>query len=435
MDHNVWRKSRVVGLWIAILAAAIATAPALASTRATSGFKIGPGVQLQTVRLSSGPEEIRVLTVRPGTAAAPDIAPATQQYPMWSLTSTMSANAGAIAGINGDFGTGKGQPAHLLMIDGELWTTGQSAGTAVAWSGDGLRAYIGRPDMRIRASNATGGLFDIAEWNTGNPIGTHINAYTSRGGSVTPPPGKDAPQSSDPKWCAARLEPVHPVTWSGGKRTSLVRAYSVVAQPEPCPRTRLAVGSTSGAVVVASKYRSTDPNKVQALSVGDTVKISWTLVGWRGVTDVMGASQMLVDRGVNVAPDYTAGADYILNNNPRTSVGITKGCGDADTATVCKMIWITVDGRQTSTNWSKGVRLPFLANEHLRAGAWMAVNLDGGGSTTMWLKNKNANYCQSSPTVGGCLVQRPSSSAGERATRTALVILPTADGGTPLALR
>ena len=187
--------------------------------------------------------------------------------------------------------------------------------------------------------------------------------------------------------------------------------------------------------MVASKFSTSVTNKVEALTPGDTVKLSWTFGGWPGVTDVMGGSQLLVDHGANVAPDYTAGADYILNYNPRTSVGISKGCSDTDTATACRMFLITIDGRQASTNWSKGVRLPFLAHEQINAGAWMALNFDGGGSTTMWVKKRDPAYCESSPAVGGCLAQRPSPSTGERATRTALIVLPSADTGTPPGLR
>ena len=87
----------------------------------------GPSSALKKVRVAKGPQQIRILTLSPG-ANVPDIAPATQQYPMWALTSTMSANAGAIAGVNGDFGTGGGPAVHTLMIDGELWTTGVSPG-------------------------------------------------------------------------------------------------------------------------------------------------------------------------------------------------------------------------------------------------------------------------------------------------------------------
>ena len=254
---------------------------------------------------------------------------------MWALTSTMSANAGAIAGVNGDFGTGKGQPAHTLMIDGELWTSGQTQGQAAGWSSDGSRAYIGHPALRILASGASGPLFNIQQWNAHAPTATSIAAYTSRGGSVTQPPGKTNPTSTDPKWCAARLVPASPIAWSGAARTSLVRRYTVEAQPEPCERTPLGLGSKAGTVVVATKYTSS-PNKVMALTAGDTVKLTTTLVGWPGVTDVMGGSQLLVDQGANVAPDYTPGADYILNYNPRTSVGISKGCSDTDNTTACR---------------------------------------------------------------------------------------------------
>ena len=430
---NKMRRKGMTAVLGCIVVAAGILAPAVAATRSSMSYSLDPSLHLKRVRVSSGPEQIRILTLTQGVV--PDIAPATQQYPMWALTSTMSANAGAIAGINGDFGTGKGQPVHTLMIDGELWTTGQAQGRAVAWSSNGSQAYVGHPALHIRALGASGALFNIQQWNAHAPTTTSIAAYTSRGGDVTKPPGKVNPVSTDPRWCEARLEPVNGIAWSGAARTSLVRKYSVQVQPEPCERTPIAVGSTSGAVVVASKFSSSITNKIQALTPGDTVKLTWTFDGWPGVTDVMGGSQLLVDHGTNVAPDYTAGADYILNYNPRTSVGISKGCSDTDNATNCRMFLITIDGRQASTNWSKGVRLPFLANEQIRAGAWMALNFDGGGSTTMWVKKRDPAYCESSPAVGGCLVQRPSPSTGERATRTALIVLPSADTGTPAGLR
>ena len=206
------RKGATAVLGCIVIAAGI-VAPALAGTRTTANFTLDTKLGLKKVRLSSGPQEIRILTLAPG--AVPDIAPATQQYPMWALTSTMSANAGAIAGVNGDFGTGRGQPVHTLMIDGELWTTGQAQGRAVAWSSDGSRAYIGHPALRIKATGSTGALFNIQEWNAHAPTATSIAAYTSRGGSTTTPPGKTNPTSTDPKWCAARLVPSHAIEWSG----------------------------------------------------------------------------------------------------------------------------------------------------------------------------------------------------------------------------
>ena len=150
----------------------------------------------------------------------------------------------------------------------------------------------------------------------------------------------------------------------------------------------------------------------------------------------MGGAQILVRDGQNVAPGWHSGASHILDYNPRTSVGITAGCSDRDPLTPCEMQLITVDGRQTSTNWSKGVRLPTLGKWLINAGAWQAMNLDGGGSTTMWVQQQDPTYCQIYPVVGGCVVNRPitSSTGGERSIRTAIVALPGADPGTPPGL-
>jgi hypothetical protein len=53
----------------------------------------------------------------------------------------------------------------------------------------------------------------------------------------------------------------------------------------------------------------------------------------------------------------------------------------------------------------------------------------------MWTKKRKPVYCESSLPVGGCLVQRPSDSTGERSKQSAIVVLPTADTGTPPGLR
>ena len=421
--------------WVAILCAAcmIAVVAPARATRNTASYVLGPTLKLKTVRVTKGPQEIRVLKLASG--AIPDIQPGAQQFPLRKKTSAMAAEAGALAGVNGGFGTDADQPVHTLMIDGELWTTGLLPGNAIAWSSDGSRAYIGRPDLRIKAVAHREKLFQIDSWNALQGA-TSVSAYTSRGGSLAKPPGVLSPTVDDPSWCEARLEPRSELAWQGVGKATIGRRYQVVAQPEPCPQTPLDVGTTPGTVVLAAGVVVGAPNAVRALSVGDRLRISWRLNGWPGTIDVMGGAQILVDAGINVAPHDYPGAPHILDVNPRTAVGISAGCSDTDPNTSCSMNWITVDGRQTSTNWSKGVKLPFLANEFIRWGSWAALNLDGGGSTTMWVRDVTPSYCQIYPLVGGCVVQRPatSSSGGERSVRSALVVLPTADPGTPTGL-
>src|SRR5262245_32635161 len=106
---------------VGLVALVALVTPAIAGTRTSASWHLTSHLSLKKVRDSKGPQQIRILSLKPG-ANVPDIAPATGQYPMWGLTSSMSAHSGAIAGVNGDFGTSRGQPQHTLMIDGELWT-------------------------------------------------------------------------------------------------------------------------------------------------------------------------------------------------------------------------------------------------------------------------------------------------------------------------
>lgn len=86
-----------------------------------------------------------------------------------------------------------------------------------------------------------------------------------------------------------------------------------------------------------------------------------------------------------------------VRRNPRTLAGITaKG----------KLLFVTVDGRQPG--WSVGASFKESAQIMRSLGAVDAVNLDGGGSTTM--------------TIGERLVTRPSDTTGERPIGDAIVI-------------
>jgi exopolysaccharide biosynthesis protein len=68
---------------------------------------------------------------------------------------------------------------------------------------------------------------------------------------------------------------------------------------------------------------------------------------------------------------------------------------------------VTADGRQADSNGLTIVQFAFLMKW---LGATEALNLDGGGSTTMVLKNKIINV--------------PSDPSGERAVASALLVLP-----------
>lgn len=118
--------------------------------------------------------------------------------------------------------------------------------------------------------------------------------------------------------------------------------------------------------------------------------------------EAVGGHPVLVRDGVMSAEARDTGA-FAVTRHPRTAVGIT---GDG------RLLLVVVDGRQAPR--SVGMSLGTLA-ELLRAlGARDALNLDGGGSTTMVARE---------PTGRLRVVNVPSDSAGERPVGDALAVV------------
>ena len=90
---------------------------------------------------------------------------------------------------------------------------------------------------------------------------------------------------------------------------------------------------------------------------------------------------------------------FVAARQPRTLAGVR-----ADG----KLLLVTVDGRRPG--WSTGMTLPEAARLMRSLGAREALNLDGGGSSTM--------------TVRGQVVNRPSDRTGERPVSNGVYALP-----------
>ena len=141
--------------------------------------------------------------------------------------------------------------------------------------------------------------------------------------------------------------------------------------------------------------------------VGDTLKF---LLGFAGSTgrfnQVMGGAGRILRRGQAVIGEDTLAEGlkpaFMTTRHPRTFVGI-----DRDTTV---MFLCTVDGRQRS---SVGMNFREMSEFLLKIGAWDAINLDGGGSTTM--------------VINGGVVNTPSDSTGERGVANSIQLLQRAD--------
>jgi len=96
---------------------------------------------------------------------------------------------------------------------------------------------------------------------------------------------------------------------------------------------------------------------------------------------------LLVENGRNLGATAQVAP---TQRHPRTAAGVSR---DGRT-----LLLLVVDGRQAG--WSIGATLPELAQMMLDAGAWNAVNLDGGGSSAMWHREPGA--------TAGHVLNRPS---------------------------
>lgn len=85
---------------------------------------------------------------------------------------------------------------------------------------------------------------------------------------------------------------------------------------------------------------------------------------------VVGGKAQFSDKGVTYKPGEFRGV------NPRTAVGLDKNGK--------RLIVLVVDGR---SELSRGMTYGQLAAEMVRLGAWTAINLDGGGSSTLVMRD------------------------------------------------
>lgn len=129
---------------------------------------------------------------------------------------------------------------------------------------------------------------------------------------------------------------------------------------------------------------SGDPVQVRGLAISDSMAYSQSLEGWPTLciagarvfihrlgcppetAQALAGNRLLVDNGLAVKYEN----DHL---HPRTAV--------AATADGARLWLIVIDGRQR--NYSEGVTLAELAEIIRELGADMAINLDGGGSSTL----------------------------------------------------
>ena len=103
------------------------------------------------------------------------------------------------------------------------------------------------------------------------------------------------------------------------------------------------------------------------------IPTNWPAASNSGVYAAVTGTYPLVIKGVNIGREYYGSADQIHQINPRTALGLSQ---DQNTLYI-----LTIDGRQPG--YSDGAWDYETGNWLKLLGAYDAVNMDGGGSTTL----------------------------------------------------
>jgi exopolysaccharide biosynthesis protein len=348
--------------------------------------RIAPGVTFTRIVERQVPRRTFVLRIAQATNPATiDVTLATSGLPAKKSVAQMAKANDALAAVNGDFNVrAPGRPAHAFAQDGDLVQTG-NIGPMFALSLDESTAFIGTPDVRVTISNRqTGQTWRLDRWNRGAPEPGEIAGYSAFGGTL-----EVAPAFS----CSVRLLPEGGISFDED-RTGVISDYVVDAAA-------CAEGSMprNGGIVVSAPPATDEATQLLTLIPGTPMRLRWSL-GWQGVYDAIGGMPILVQDGQVVSEACTSA---FCRRNPRTGIGYTAKGG---------VILVVVDGRRPK--WSVGASLGEFANIMRDLGAVQALNLDGGGSSTMVVENQ--------------VVNRPSDDR-LRSLATAVLVIPGPDPG------
>lgn len=253
----------------------------------------------------------------------------------------MAQRAGAVAAINGDFffGRGFGTPIGPVVKDGELLSSPSRRDLASFGLRQDGTSFLGYWTFQGSVVAGDGTSFPLAGFNKPGESYQQLYAYDFHWGKTTP---SGITQGS----LAAVV--------SGGQVVSLGPADGGV--PIPAGSTVL-VGAGPAAEFLTAH-----------LPVGGRVQINInTTPAWQELAWALGGGTVLVENG-QIAP-FT---HEVKGISPRSAVGVTRDGRE--------LLLVAVDGRQEE---SRGLTQAEWAALLLKLGAYQALNLDGGGSTTV----------------------------------------------------
>ncbi|MFD0686428.1 phosphodiester glycosidase family protein [Actinomadura fibrosa] len=380
----------------------------------TAGFSAGTSYTAQDGEDATGPWRLHVLTVDPARFRGRVVSSTGGPLTTVDTVSALVRSAGAIAGINGTYFSpgAQGGPAGLHVLDGELTSEANNGRTAMILprDGRGVRLAPLSTDLRVRAGDGATREVDGVNRLPGrvdNCGGVGGDAPTERPQhdvtctdpdelvSFTPRYGASSPAGTGAE---AVLDANGRVTAFSEARGTAIPAGGRTVQAVGTAADWLRAHARPGAVLTLSQ-RVLDRGRPVRLDAGASILGA----GPRLVRDGRVEVDAYADGLVHTGDDWSFYYNWVLRRNPRTMAGV-----DARGS----LLLVVADGR--AAGFSEGLSILEAARVMRSLGAVQAMNLDGGGSSTMALS-------------GGVLVNRPSDAAGERSVGDGVLLLPGRD--------
>lgn len=366
------------------LAALVAAAFAAGSPDARRTAQVAPGVEHVEIRRGDfgrglGPDRwvINILVCDPAKVRL-TLGRARDRGVGTETTSAIAKRRGAVAAVNGGYfrtdGPYRGEPAGIVIQAGKVLSEPARRRPGLAVSNRGPRTRLAVVDVALRLEAVASGKARRRIDGVNRPrLDDELILFT---------PEFDRTTLTGPRGVEATVE--------RGRVVDVAEGAGGAAIPR-----RGAVLSAHGRAADWVRANLREGTRVETTSeVGLSPRTPFT------PDFVLGGGPRLVQGGRPAGPPdpavYSPG--FADARHPRTAVGVR-----ADG----RILLVTVDGRQPEL--SVGMTIAELAALLRELGAVEALNMDGGGSTTMVL--------------GGRIVNSPSDLTGERPVGDALLIL------------
>ena len=304
----------------------------LALTKIRKGTGHGP-VQMWAARFD--PKDGWRVRVEPGGASVLQ-----RERP-----SRLAARKRAILAVNGGFFAYDGAAVGTVLVGGKWLRLPWQGRTAVGFDKNG-RAKIGslQTDARVVFGDGTSAIIrDLNGW----PDGGRITALTRDFGKY--------------------------YKLSSGEMAMVVENGKVTSKPGGG-----GVNIPANGFVLIASGAARPP--LERVARGTSAKLSIKPINWPTITTALGGGPRLVRNGQIYVTNEGFRSDVLSGTGPRTAFGIDKAG---------RYIILVADGRQGY--YSTGLTLQELAATMQKLGAVDAMNLDGGGSTALVVKNRVVN--------------------------------------------